>query len=121
MIKTFGAENYGCLKKVEATLTPLHAFIGPNDSGKSTLLHGMRSLVQFAGQQFDRQGPGAFPFDPFPFNREPTAPKPDPFIESSLTCSTPAGAYTIIWGAGKTLERVTTPPGNDQWTNDRPW
>src|SRR5690242_16977694 len=31
-------ENFGCVKKVDVALTPLHAFIGPNDSGKSTLL-----------------------------------------------------------------------------------
>jgi predicted ATPase len=31
-------ENFGCVKNVDVALTPLHAFIGPNDSGKSTLL-----------------------------------------------------------------------------------
>ncbi len=35
-------ENFFCVKKVDVALTRLHAFIGPNDSGKSTLL---RSLV----------------------------------------------------------------------------
>jgi ABC-type multidrug transport system ATPase subunit len=30
------------LRDVQATLTPLHAFIGPNDSGKSTLLEALR-------------------------------------------------------------------------------
>ncbi len=44
MIQTFRAKNFGCLLDVEATLTPLHAFIGPNDSGKSTILHGLRTL-----------------------------------------------------------------------------
>ncbi|MRG91814.1 AAA family ATPase [Polyangium spumosum] len=48
MIQTFRAKNFGCLLDVEATLTPLHAFIGPNDSGKSTILHGLWTLVQFA-------------------------------------------------------------------------
>lgn len=50
MIQTFRAKNFGCLLDVEATLTPLHAFIGPNDSGKSTILHGLRTLVQFAAR-----------------------------------------------------------------------
>ena len=48
MIQTFRAKNYGCLVDVTATLTPLHAFIGPNDSGKSTILHAIRALSKFA-------------------------------------------------------------------------
>ncbi|HEY4244910.1 MAG TPA: ATP-binding protein [Kofleriaceae bacterium] len=36
--------NFGCLKDVEVELTQLHAFIGPNDSGKSTLLRALRWL-----------------------------------------------------------------------------
>jgi ABC-type Mn2+/Zn2+ transport system ATPase subunit len=30
--------QYGCLQDVKCLVSPLHAFIGPNDSGKSTLL-----------------------------------------------------------------------------------
>ena len=37
-------QGYACLKDVKCTLTPLHAFIGPNDSGKSTLLRLIQSL-----------------------------------------------------------------------------
>lgn len=66
MIDAFHAENYGCLRHVHATLTPLHAFIGPNDSGKSTLLHGMRTVVQVAGSSFKRGERGNWlPFDHF--------------------------------------------------------
>lgn len=48
MIRTLRAKNYGCLLDVTATLTPLHAFIGPNDSGKSTLLRAIRTAFQVA-------------------------------------------------------------------------
>ena len=65
MIHTFRAQNYGCLRDVTATLTPLHAFIGPNDSGKSTLLHGMRTLVQLASGGFHEENGTLSPFDPF--------------------------------------------------------
>jgi predicted ATPase len=37
-------QGYACLKDVKCTLTPLHAFIGPNDSGKSTLLRFINDL-----------------------------------------------------------------------------
>jgi predicted ATPase len=36
---------YGCLKDVELTLTPLHALIGPNDGGKSTVLMALRTIT----------------------------------------------------------------------------
>ncbi len=45
MIKEFTAQGYGCLSGTTVRdLTPLHAFIGPNDSGKSTLLKAVRAL-----------------------------------------------------------------------------
>jgi predicted ATPase len=63
-IERLTVKNYGCVKDVSVELTPLHAFIGPNDSGKSTLLRAVRTLVQLAGDTF--QGPleNLQPFDP---------------------------------------------------------
>lgn len=65
MIRTFHARNYGCLMDVTAGLTPLHAFIGPNDSGKTTLLDGLRTIVQLASGVFTFNG-GWKPFDSTP-------------------------------------------------------
>jgi energy-coupling factor transporter ATP-binding protein EcfA2 len=48
MIDVFEARNYGCLRDVSMKLTPLHAFIGPNDSGKSTILSAVRVVAQLA-------------------------------------------------------------------------
>ncbi|MSP61903.1 MAG: hypothetical protein EXR72_16535 [Myxococcales bacterium] len=53
MILEFSAENYRCLKSVTVKLTPLHAFIGPNDSGKSTLLEAIKFLVDSANRPID--------------------------------------------------------------------
>jgi predicted ATPase len=47
MIQRFQASDFGCLKNVEAHLTPLHAFIGPNDSGKTTLLRAIQAAARF--------------------------------------------------------------------------
>lgn len=41
------AKNYGCLKDVDVKLTPLHCFIGPNDSGKSTLLRAVKVVSSY--------------------------------------------------------------------------
>ncbi|HEY2027665.1 MAG TPA: AAA family ATPase [Myxococcales bacterium] len=54
MITEFHAKDYGPLKDVHCMLTPLHAFIGPNDSGKSTLLRAIVTSVNYfgGGQKF---------------------------------------------------------------------
>jgi predicted ATPase len=46
MIEKLTVQNFGCVENVEnITLSPLHAFIGPNDSGKSTLLRAIATLA----------------------------------------------------------------------------
>lgn len=40
--------NCGCIKEAEVELSSLHAFVGPNDSGKSTLLRAVRSATHLA-------------------------------------------------------------------------
>ena len=50
MFEELRIKNFGCLRDVTARLTPLHAFIGPNDTGKSTLLEAAR----FVGSCLER-------------------------------------------------------------------
>lgn len=56
-------ENYACIRSLELELTPLHAFIGPNDSGKSSILRAIRTLVTFGGRSFKNGKDGHW--DPF--------------------------------------------------------
>ena len=66
MIHSLRARNYGCLLDVDVSLSPLHAFVGPNDSGKSTLLNALRTLFQLPGDGFDWSEKGEWlPFDPY--------------------------------------------------------
>ncbi len=51
MLRRFSARGFGCLEDVSVALTPLHAFIGPNDSGKSTLLRAVELLCVAAGRR----------------------------------------------------------------------
>lgn len=37
-------QNYGCIQDATFRFTPLHALIGPNDSGKSTVLRALRTI-----------------------------------------------------------------------------
>jgi predicted ATPase len=41
MIKTFRVQNYKALRDVTLELTPLHVLIGPNDSGKTSVLEAL--------------------------------------------------------------------------------
>ncbi len=56
-IERLTVKNYGCVKDVSVELTPLHAFIGPNDSGKSTLLRALRTVAQYGGGVFTNDQP----------------------------------------------------------------
>lgn len=47
-IKQLDVENYGCVQRASFALTPLHALIGPNDSGKSTTLRALRTIARCA-------------------------------------------------------------------------
>lgn len=69
-IKSLKVQNFGCIKDLEMKLTPLHAVIGPNDSGKSTLLRAVRTGMQLYAGHFnpaDKAPSGGAlisPFDP---------------------------------------------------------
>jgi ABC-type branched-subunit amino acid transport system ATPase component len=43
-IERIRIRNYRCIQEIDFPLTPLHALIGPNDSGKSTILEAFVAL-----------------------------------------------------------------------------
>jgi predicted ATPase len=45
-VETVRIQNFGCARDVTLELTRLHAFIGPNDSGKSTVLAAIRTACE---------------------------------------------------------------------------
>jgi recombinational DNA repair ATPase RecF len=46
MIKRFRVQNYKALRDVTLDLTPLHLLIGPNDSGKTSILEAIAALCR---------------------------------------------------------------------------
>ena len=46
MIESFRVQNYKALRDVEVKLTPMHVLIGPNDSGKTSVLEALRALCR---------------------------------------------------------------------------
>lgn len=51
MIKTFHVQNYKALRDVTLELTPLHVLIGPNDSGKTSVLEALRAYSRITSHQ----------------------------------------------------------------------
>jgi energy-coupling factor transporter ATP-binding protein EcfA2 len=123
-ILSFRAKSYGCLRDVEVKLgTRLHAFVGPNDSGKSTLLRGIRTVLQFAHDRFEQATNGDWkPFNPFPLG----TPRPGPGTQSNATtllrCDVVDGAYEIDdddqQPTGQKMFHGTPPKS---WSSARKW
>ena len=43
-LSRFGVKNYKCLGDLDIPLTPVHVFIGQNDSGKTSLMEAIAAL-----------------------------------------------------------------------------
>jgi predicted ATPase len=54
-VEKLAISNYGCIQAAEIPLTRLHAFIGPNDSGKSTILRAAETLAVWSNGAPDDQ------------------------------------------------------------------
>jgi ABC-type multidrug transport system ATPase subunit len=52
-IEQFFVKGYGCIRDASLHLTPLHALIGPNDSGKSSLLRALELTARLLGSAND--------------------------------------------------------------------
>lgn len=56
MIHEFHVQNYKALRDVKLKLTPMHVLIGPNDSGKTSILEALGALCRSVEMEL----PGAF-------------------------------------------------------------
>ncbi|HTN04688.1 AAA family ATPase [Planctellipticum variicoloris] len=60
MIEQFHVQNYKALHEVRLNLTPLHLLIGPNDSGKTSLLEALAALCRSVDVDLVEAFPGAW-------------------------------------------------------------
>lgn len=58
MIDRFAVRNYKGLRHVELQLTPIHVLIGPNDSGKSSILEALEALSRSVDFPLAQSFPG---------------------------------------------------------------
>ena len=67
-ISELRVQNYGCIKDLELTgLGPIQAFVGPNDSGKSTILRAIRTCCFAASHKWKTAD------EPFAHGLEPSS------------------------------------------------
>lgn len=60
MIEHLHVKNYKCLRDVTVKLAPLTILVGPNDSGKSSLLQALALLRESAEQYVSSVSPCVF-------------------------------------------------------------
>jgi predicted ATPase len=60
MIKRFRVRNYKALRDVVVDLTPIHVLIGPNDSGKTSILEAIAALCRSVDHPLDRAFTGSW-------------------------------------------------------------
>lgn len=68
-IERLKVKGFGCLENIDVSLTPLHALIGPNDSGKSTILRAVQTILEFAARDVSNKDENPW-IDHFKFERE---------------------------------------------------
>lgn len=104
MIDSFRAKNYGCLKDVQLALTGFQALIGPNDSGKSTILRALRTILfRVSGGTFSGTTTlWTTPFDP--------GFGPPPWHGAKLTATSSGGVYQLV-AKHAIQETVSVGPG----------
>lgn len=73
MITRLHVQNYKALRDVTLDLSPLHVLIGPNDSGKSSVLEAAYALVESANRPLVNSFPGLWEGLDLVWNRTPGA------------------------------------------------
>jgi hypothetical protein len=58
VITQFHVQNYKALRDITLPLTPIHVLIGPNDSGKTSILEAIAALCRSAEYPLDKIFPG---------------------------------------------------------------
>ena len=60
MIKRFRVQNYKALRDVSLELTPMHVLIGPNDSGKTSILEAIAAFCRSVDRQLSHAFTGSW-------------------------------------------------------------
>jgi predicted ATPase len=73
MLKQFRVQNYKALKDVTLELTPIHVLIGPNDSGKTSILEAIAALSRSTEKPLETSFSGSWQGRMLVWHQDPTA------------------------------------------------
>jgi energy-coupling factor transporter ATP-binding protein EcfA2 len=103
-VERLDIQEYGCVRDLALELTPLHALIGPNDSGKSTVLRALRTLAQLASGRFGLDASsGLHPFDPLLGPASSLRVKYSDGKQYRIATRTEGGIKEEVWADGTKL------------------
>lgn len=71
MIKHFRVQNYKALRDVRLDLTPIHVLIGPNDSGKTSILEAIAALCRSVDLDLSQSFTGSWDDRSLVWQRDP--------------------------------------------------
>src|SRR5262249_10924755 len=117
MITRFQVQNFKALRDVTLELTPIHVLIGPNDSGKTSILEALRALclmTQSGALESAFQSRWTGP--DLVWERNPTAlvkwtvgmEEGEQHVEYSISCRFPAHGSDVLRVAERV--QITIPP-----------
>jgi len=94
MINRVQVKNFKALRDVSLELTPIHALIGPNDSGKSSILQALFAIVHSAGYPAEACFPGLWNGVDLVWGRNP-----DALVEVSVDVdiNDKSSTYSVGW------------------------
>lgn len=101
MIRQFNVENYKALRSVSLDLSPMSLLIGPNDSGKSSVLEALAALCRSVDMPLARAFGGRWVDAELVWQR-------DAGLEVTLGASFDSDPYPISYTLSCTFSRETT-------------
>lgn len=130
MIKQFRVQNYKALRDVTLDLTPLHVLIGPNDSGKTSILEALAAFGRSVDYPLNQAFLGSWKDNELVWHKNPHLVlelssyliRNDVEAQYSVTCRTTSSGRTIRTENEKiSIPSLSNSIQSPHTNNDRTW
>jgi predicted ATPase len=123
MIKRFHVENYKALRDLTVELTPVHVLIGPNDSGKTSVLEALAALSRSADRGLAESFVGTWTGRQLVWRGEADHPVHLSVVVQTGQTSVDYGLEVSFGETGRSIERnsewMASPAGGESYTLPR--
>lgn len=110
MIKQFSVKNYKALRDVKLDLTPIHVLIGPNDSGKTSILDALAALCRSTDHALPDAFMGSWSGAQLIWSNDPT-------LDAHFMIDTGEFRYELVCRFGPNV-RAAISKGEAYWAKD---